>query len=510
MNGSDDRSNKAASSEGGPWANAAPRVREEKQDSAAEEGSHLPPRPDSERPAPSSPGASKPWATRSHPSPSSAGRPNPGGPNPSGPNPSEGESPAASRPPAVAGDVGRLASHLISEVEARVNRHPSGALVRARRETVPITLEVPIRRGKDRLAAFTTELGSAMDAAVLSLVSEREVAESGRAFCLRCSSASCEHGAPAPKQVFTGYGPSGLPQFEDYSQAMLDLGDDGMPELFGASGRVVSRLWTELELSQHLLPAFQESENGYRVLGQVTAGWYWLPSSWEDEARAKGHSRKFALSFQIALIDVPGQPRRLALNTIGTSPTEEPLESLHDAFGEVPWEEARRWCRLALGDVERSLRRLPPSKAKAVVIPKGEVADAEQVWHQRTLKILAGFERRLMRRERAKGRKTQHAESRRKEKRPTGHALADLAAAPDSAVMKDTRKGTFVVLGDRGRTHIFNGTGRLVTSIVYGTDAIEKRMTKGFWVGADGGEIGHLRKVVAAAGVAAIGGVSQE
>jgi hypothetical protein len=75
-------------------------------------------------------------------------------------------------------------------------------------------------------------------------------------------------------------------------------------------------------------------------------------------------------------------------------------------------------------------------------------------------------------------------------------AFADLDQAKDEDILFDTRRETLVVVGDRGRAHVFNPSGRLVTSIRYSPAAIEKRRQRGLWKAATRDQIGALKKQV--------------
>ena len=64
----------------------------------------------------------------------------------------------------------------------------------------------------------------------------------------------------------------------------------------------------------------------------------------------------------------------------------------------------------------------------------------------------------------------------------------------------DERSGTVVVLGDRGRTHFFTTEGRLVSSVRYSPDAIERKRNLGLWREASDSEAGALRERLLARG----------
>lgn len=111
--------------------------------------------------------------------------------------------------------------------------------------------------------------------------------------------------------------------------------------------------------------------------------------------------------------------------------------------------------------------------------------------------LLNGLARRLEKGVRSRERRTRHAEERHDQgDRPTRMALADLAQAKDENVFLDTRHRTFVVLGERGRAHVFNRQGKLVTSIRYSSEAIERRQGQGRWQPLPKDEVAALRVMV--------------
>lgn len=124
----------------------------------------------------------------------------------------------------------------------------------------------------------------------------------------------------------------------------------------------------------------------------------------------------------------------------------------------------------------------------------------------RLLGVLNGLARRLEKDRRAAERKTHHARERHAQgDRPTDMALADLARAGDEAVLVDRRQDTLVVLGERGRTHVFSAEGKHVTSIRYPPEAIERRRQRDLWRPAAPEEVAALREKLSTGGAAAGG-----
>jgi hypothetical protein len=101
---------------------------------------------------------------------------------------------------------------------------------------------------------------------------------------------------------------------------------------------------------------------------------------------------------------------------------------------------------------------------------------------ERVSGILNGLARRLERDRRGRARRTVHAERRhRSGERPTRKALDDVRLARPGSILVDERAGTLVILGERGRTHFFTPGGRLVSSVRYSRDAVEKKRKLYFW-----------------------------
>ena len=138
------------------------------------------------------------------------------------------------------------------------------------------------------------------------------------------------------------------------------------------------------------------------------------------------------------------------------------------------------WAAKALASVEKS---------------QGSKASKGKNVEQRLHGILGGIARRLAQKHRGRERRTGHAEKRHQSgQRPTRMAMRDLDQAQDHDILVDPRKDTLIVLGERGRTHVFNRAGKLVTSIRYQPDAIDRKRKAEIWCPAGPGDISHLRR----------------
>lgn len=373
--------------------------------------------------------------------------------------------------------VRRAVELLAEEARERLARHPHGHLLTGASEDLLLSLEIPTRPPRkdtaEHLDARAGDLSGSLDAALEALLAHRSAVRPGVVYCLRCRSADCGHGeTPGPRQVFAGYGATGLPRFQDLGQLLLELGEEQVDRLYGRSkNRLLARVMGEELLTGEVLDAYRESDSektdGYRLHGQVVAGWYTLPDD-------SGRPATLAVTLQIVSTQPRGSRRRFGVNVLGRTPDGSPLEILHDTLGEVPWSDSVRWA-------QRILDGLSAKKASK----------------RRIEGILSAMARRLEKDRRARGRKTRHGRERHAQgDRPTPMALPDLARAPERDILFDVRAETLVVLGDRGRAHVFTPAGKLVTSVRYNPASIARRREKGYWRPARKAEAEALRAAV--------------
>lgn len=369
---------------------------------------------------------------------------------------------------------------LIDEVRDRIDRHPLGHLVAGRGERIDLRLSLPTALRDGQIAKSGQSTSEAIQEAVHSLLHHSALFQPGRVLCLRCGTAVCEHSAPTDgRQVFTGWSPAGLPRFADFGQWLLQRRDPRVDLLYREPPQVVTVVVSGAELEGSLIPAFRQREDSYRVHAQVAAGWYHAP------AANGGYRQPFAISLQVISSRTKRHRRRFGLNVLGVGPGGEPLENLYDRLGEIPWGDAVRWAQGVLVGIEGQLEsgaRIPPEAVE-----------------KRIEGMVNAVARRLEKDWRGKERRTRHGQQRHDEKdRPTRMALADLARAAPENLLFDTRRETLVVVGDRGRAHVFNLGGKLVTSVRYNPAIIEKRRTNGMWRRAAAEEIRKVREQVEA------------
>jgi len=313
------------------------------------------------------------------------------------------------------------------------------------------------------------EIDSALEEAIRHAAAFRP----GHAICHRCRSAPCAHSeAPSHRHVFVGMSSTGVPRWEDFAQHCLDLRHPDVDRLFDAPPALVTLIRTRADLAAGLIDSVREATPALR--GQVAAGFFSIPK------RAGEGRGVLALTFQIAVSRRDGRSSRWALNVLGCTPAREPLELLWERQDLVPWRGAVRWAQAALS----SLDRVPRSDDPAI--------------DRRVEGILAGLARRLSHERRSAGRRTRHAEERhRTGERPTRNAMEDARQLVPSDVMVDERNGTLVVAGARGRIHFYTPAGRLVSSVRYSRDAIEKKRKLGLWRPSRPDESEQLRRALA-------------
>jgi hypothetical protein len=346
----------------------------------------------------------------------------------------------------IAGDV---LQRIVRELLAR---KAGGHLIEARLEEIELRLPLALRADP---ADFADDLVGTLDRILDDAIQHAAAFRPGRAFCHRCAQAGCEHSVPPScREVFVGYAPTGVPLWKDFAQHCLDLKHPEVDRLYDEPPAFLTWVQAGDELRRRLLTAFRSPS--YELFGQIAAGFFPVKTR-QEEGRGV-----LALTFQV--VGSRGRrDRRLALNLLGVAPSGEELETLWERYREVPWMRAVRWAQSALASIRIGGRRR-----------RGSLDDREV--DVRIEGILRGMARRLEREHRARSRRTHHAEHRHESgRRPTRNAIDDIRAAGPDAILVDERSGTVVVLGDRGRTHFFTAEGRLVSSVRYSPDAIERK-----------------------------------
>lgn len=336
----------------------------------------------------------------------------------------------------------RLARELLSQ---KAGAH----LVEGSLDRIVVKLAVVLRGQGAGPGPFADALIAEIDRFLDDAIQHAAAFRPGHAFCYRCGTSPCEHSmAPSHRHVFAGYAPTGVPRWEDFAQYCLDRKHPDVDRLFEQPPALVAFVGEGRELAGDLLDAFRGPAS-FRLLAQVAAGFFPVRTR-EGEGRGV-----VAITVQAGASYGARGRVRYGLNVLGRTPQGGPLDLLWERHDVIPWQGAVRWAQSAL----------------ATVTSEARVAG-----------IMRGLARRLLHERRATARRTGHADARhRTGARPTRLALSDLARVKAEDVLVDERNGTLVVPGERGRMHFYTEDGKLVTSVRYTPDAVERKRKAGVW-----------------------------
>ncbi len=316
---------------------------------------------------------------------------------------------------------------------------------------IPVALgEAAPAGGVDLLRAIEAEVDRA--AAVVAEF------QPGRVFCFQCGDAGCPHGVPqTPTQTFAGYTPLGRPEWREFLELCLERRPPHLDALYRDPPAVLALSMTGEALAGELLPGFGRASSSYTLLGQVTAGL--VPQGRE----------RVALTLQI--VETRPGPERLRLNLIGASPVDIAAAAA-DSAPRSPAERLRR-------TLEETRKRLAALERRAAVAEaRRERWDLRQALEPLLARLRSDLERIW----RPETHRTRHARERHLEaERPTGSALMDARRAGDDRLLVDADQDTIVVLGPRGRTHVFSPRGRHVTSIHLEPGELARKIQKRRW-----------------------------
>jgi len=329
------------------------------------------------------------------------------------------------------------------------------------RVEVSVRLDPGDRSAPGEAAALLREVDQAVRGVLRSVLAFRP----GRVYCLQCATSDCPHaGPPSDTAVFAGYGPSGKPRFLEYAHLLLDRGDARAGFLFGDRPRVVVLRMDAAELHRDLLASPPE-DCPVRMLGQVCAG----PLDREG-LRGKAGPERFVLGLQVVETRSAEGRTRLRLNLLGAD--VEVLSSWAGTTGRDAEERVRRLVRGLQGRLDDLGRRASRERRQ------GKTVDLEAAVSGLLERVRAEMEQAWS----ADGSRTRHAWKRHLDgDRPTALALADAREAPEDRLRWDQDRETVVVLGPKGRTHVFTLDGRHVTSIVRGPGEDRRKETRQRW-----------------------------
>lgn len=287
----------------------------------------------------------------------------------------------------------------------------------------------------------------------------------GRAYCYQCRSAGCKHSAPCdPGETFAGFSATGKPSWVTFQNLCLQRKEPRVDLLFGEKPQVIALGLTGHELTADLMHGFGQNSGVYRVLGQVSAGL--IPIGWWPGRTGDG---RMTLTLQFVETHTGVSTKRLRLNIIGAS-----SDDLARAAGNTGREPTERLRRLVMESRKR-LRDIARNHGQQE--RRGRKVDWHEAVEPLVRQVCTDLEK-VFRPHRAR---TNHAQQRHEGgARPTDAALRDAREAPIERLLHDQHRDTIVVLGPKGRAHVFSREGKHVTSLHLGPRELERK-TKTRW-----------------------------
>lgn len=331
-----------------------------------------------------------------------------------------------------------------------------------------LELTVDVEPGDRWHLAEGDDLEEQIRIAVQNMAVRAGAYRAGRVYCYRCESPDCEHALP-PRTgcVFGGYSSTGLPQWPELPQALLDIGHPHVDRLFAMGSRELVAAYIDgTTLKRRQLNVFGKSSKTYDILGQLIFGYVHLKSGGTDNPNME----RIAITLQAVEVRRPDGTPRLELNVLGRL---DDGTSVMDAF-QGPFQ--LRILDLIV-DARRRITALSPRQHSRGKHPPRLRSDAPFAVSD----ILTDMVRRLEHLGRQRRRRTLHAEERREGNRPTAKAVEDAAGAPDDHLFWDEKRNSVIVVGPRKRIHVFSLEGRLITTLLLEPEVVRGRIRRHRW-----------------------------
>jgi hypothetical protein len=265
-----------------------------------------------------------------------------------------------------------------------------------------------------------------------------------------------------PRHVFDGYNSTGRPVFTDFVTMAIERKHPQIDRLLAGEDIVLTRVTMGRVLRTQQLAEFGGNSPVFKILGQVDAGLF----------RVLGAAGKCAFSFQLLRGTSLEGRVRLRLHAVGAV---DPMDLADPSLLQI---------------LSRFQRQLDVEAMRL----QGQSTQGEVDEEAFVLPLLNDLAQRLQNRTRNTGRRTQHGLERSDAgDRPTSRAYPDAGEASDDAILWDLDQNTVVVLGGKGRVHVFTQQGKHVTSVVMQGAAIDRRRHMGRWRLAEPEERGEFR-----------------
>ena len=362
------------------------------------------------------------------------------------------------------------------------------------------TLQRPMEKAGATVDVFHLDLTAASKeewlrraAQILSELEQRAEGESSAwrgpsIWCFQCSSGDCGHSRPpSPRHVLEGYLATGKPTWRPFLDVCLEHRPPGLDGLYATPPGVVVLSWAGDELKEERLNAFGIDGAGYEVLSQVVVGL--LDPRLTPGGRGESDLR---VPLTIQVIRLPGknlkEPYRIKL--LGFK-----WRDIDEIAATVPPRHPAQQLGRTLRHLRKRLRALP--RRIAVFERRGEPVNPQNMI-ERMMSRLAGDLRRTYR---IKDERTKHAQKRhRSGERPTNTAWSDSRSATPDKLLYDTRRETYVVVGKKGRAHVFSPSGKHITSLRLEDGEIDRKLRRKRWRVVNASEFSTFQRLTSATG----------
>lgn len=345
---------------------------------------------------------------------------------------------------------------------ARALLHVEGVDPLAMPRYLDLQLRVPLDGGNDIRHAAGTAVEQILQR--VREVREHEQALRPGAVYSYFTDSSHEEGCRPiePRHVFDGYSSTGKPKFADFVTLAIERKDPEIERMLAGEEIVLTHVTMGRVLRTQQLAEFGGNSPVFKILGQVNAGLF----------RVLGDAGRCAFSFQLLRGTTLEGRVRLRLHPVSAV---DPMDLADPALMQI---------------LSRFQRKLDTEALRLEGRLKGGEVDEEEF----VLPLLQEFAKQLQSRTRNTGRRTQHGIERSEEgQRPTAKAYPDAGEASDASILWDVDQSTVVVLGAKGRVHVFSPQAKHVTSVVMQRPAVERRRQQGRWRLAEPEERGEFR-----------------
>ena len=325
-----------------------------------------------------------------------------------------------------------------------------------------LNLRVPLDGGNDVRHAAGTAVEQILQR-VREVREHEQALRPGAVYSYFSDSSHAEGCRPTePRHVFDGYSSTGKPNFTDFVTMAIERKAPEVERMLAGEEIVITHVTMGRVLRTQQLAEFGGQSPVFKILGQVNAGLF----------RTLNDAGRCAFSFQLLRGKTLEGRVRLRLHCVGAI---DPMDLADPALMQI---------------LSRCQRKLDTEALRLEgKLKNGEVDEEEFV-----LPLLQDLAKQLQGRTRSAGRRTQHGLERSEQgQRPTSRAYPDASEASDNAIMWDIDQSTVVVVGQKGRVHVFTPDGRHVTSVVMQRAAIDRRRQQGRWRQAEPEERGEFR-----------------